>query len=411
MAQIYEHEQLWPEPCERYNKLSLVQWCKPTEKCPWGYYASFKIGAEWIDESEALVVTTKRDLEHIDFITMFMECFNSDLALDSLSRIYSINFDEKPIESPALRSVVSPLIVIHFLSVVRRIKTLKKGYIRRNENLTKVKGHIDIAKNERTNILNRRYERVYCKYDEFSVDTAENRLIKKALLFADRMIVRLDAQNCSYGRLKVLTAKCLALFEQVSSDVDIREVQQIKAHKLYSEYGEAVRLAKLILRHYDYSIRNISDKNNRVVPFVLDMSLLYEHYVYGLLYEAYRDKIIYQYKSLTGVPDFLYCSDAFRAILDTKYIPKYKADSELDTYVIRQLSGYARDLKILRRLGVDNVAKESSLPILPCVIIYPTEGCCVTNPFLNRSLRDMCESNYVEGLTQFHKINIPLPTI
>lgn len=27
---------------------------------PWGYYASYVIGAEWIDENEALVVTTKR---------------------------------------------------------------------------------------------------------------------------------------------------------------------------------------------------------------------------------------------------------------------------------------------------------------------------------------------------------------
>ena len=86
------------------------------------------------------------------------------------------------------------------------------------------------------------------------------------------------------------------------------------------------------------------------LPFVLDMSLLYEHYVYGLLYEAYNGKVTYQFSGATGYPDFLYSSNGFNAILDTKYIPKYE-NQPLDTYVIRQLSGYGRDLAILKRLG------------------------------------------------------------
>ena len=45
---------------------------KPMENSAWGYYASFKIGAEWIDKQEALVVTVKRGMEKIDFLRMFM---------------------------------------------------------------------------------------------------------------------------------------------------------------------------------------------------------------------------------------------------------------------------------------------------------------------------------------------------
>lgn len=111
-----------------------------------GYYASFKIGAEWIDKQEALVVTAKRGMEKIDFLRMFMTCFCSDLAVDSFSQIYSIDLEKPAIVAPALSSVVSPLIVFHFIGVVNRIKSLRKGYVQRQENLKKVKGHIKMLK-------------------------------------------------------------------------------------------------------------------------------------------------------------------------------------------------------------------------------------------------------------------------
>ena len=55
---------------------------------PWGYYASYVIGAEWIDENEALVVTTKRGMEEIDFLAMFMTC-SRQICQQMLSRKYT----------------------------------------------------------------------------------------------------------------------------------------------------------------------------------------------------------------------------------------------------------------------------------------------------------------------------------
>ena len=394
---------------ERFEKLSLVSWDKPVDGCSWGYYASYRIGAEWIDENEALVVTTKRGMENIDFLSMFMTCFSSNLEIDSFSEIYSIHAEQPPIEAPALRGVISPLIVLHFIGVVNRIKALKRGYVHRSENLKKVKGKINILKNERTNISLKRYDRIYCNYDEYSVDIPENRLIKKALLFSQRMVQRMGEQHHSYNSVRQMLAKSLSMFENVSNDVDIKSIRQIKGHKLFKEYAEAIRLAKLVLSHFDYSINKVSESDNKIVPFVLDMSLLYEHYVYGLLYEAYQNKITYQYSSLTGKPDFLYHSQGFKAILDTKYIPKYEKQ-KLDTDVIRQLSGYSRDLKILRYLGYEDVLEEAPLPNVPCVIIYPEEGGEINNPFLNISLKKLC-SKSVRGLALFYKIAISVPTL
>ena len=377
---IQEHEQLSIEQNDRYERLSLVRWDKPMDNSPWGYYASYMIGAEWIDDKEALVVTTKKGMEKIDFLTMFMTCFTSDLSVEAFSEIYNIDCEAPNIHAPSLKGVLSPLIVLHFLGVVSRIRSLKKGYVHYRENLKKVKGHIQVMKNERKNIAVKRFDRVFCDYDEYTANIPENRLIKKALLFSKQILMHIIEKHQSGTKAKIMLSRALAMFENVSEDVQTRDVRQIKGNKLFSEYNEAIRLAKLILQQYDYSISKVSMEEENISPFTLDMSLLYEHYVYGLLREAYGKRISYQYKGETGYPDFLYCSSGFRAILDTKYIPKYEA-ALLDNYVIRQLSGYSRDLPILKKLGYKDIDEESPVPNVPCIIIYPKDGDDVKNPF------------------------------
>lgn len=402
VIQLQEHEQLRVSKEEKYDRLKLVKWCKRKDNSPEAhYYASYKIGAEWIDEQESLIVTTKHKMERIDFVRMFMTCFTSDLSLASFSTIYKIYIDKPSIKAPALQSVVSPLLVLHFLGVVSRIKELKKGYVSRSENLKKVRGRISILKNERQNIAIRRYDRVFCEYDEYSADIPENRLIKKALLFSQRLLQGLNERSAAVAKLRL--NKSLALFREVSDKVEIKQVKRLRAHKLFTNYNEAIRLAKLILRLFDYNISKVGSHEGKVVPFWLDMSLLYEHYVYGLLHEAYRERITYQFKGETGYPDFLYKSKEYKAILDTKYIPKYEEKSP-DKDVVRQLSGYGRDLRILAHLEY----KEAS-PI-PCIIIYPKEGKRKNNPFLGNNLRMLCGESSKDFL-EFYKIEVSLPTI
>ena len=406
---IQEHERLDIEQNERFDNLTLVRWDKPMEYDSWGYYASYVIGAEWIDKKQALVVTTKRGMEEIDFLTIFMTCFSSNLSIESFSQIYNIDSEAPAIHAPSLKGVLSPLIVLHFLGIVNRLKSLKKGYVHYCENLKKVKGHIKVMKNERRNIATKRFDRVFCEYDEYTVDIPENRIIKKALLFSKQILKNIIQHHANGNKAKLMLSKALAMFENVSDNVQVREVTQIKGHKLFCEYNEAVRLAKLILQRYDYSISKTSDEDNSVAPFTLDMSLLYEHYVYGLLYEAYGDKISYQFQGKTGFPDFLYRSSNFKAILDTKYIPKYDY-SYLDTNVIRQLSGYSRDIPILQHLGYSDIYEESPVPNVPCIIIFPKEGNDVGNPFARRNLSELCTSP-VHKLSRFYKICVPLPVM
>lgn len=408
----HEHDSrpLAEQQSDRYEALTLVRWDKPLNASKWGYYPYYQIGAEWFSEGEeAVVVTTKERLENIDFLRLFSGCFFSDLSFDKFSEIYTLHPSQPTIEAKGLDSVVSLLVIVHFLAVVSRLKSLKRGYVEREENIKKVKGRINLMQNERKNILMRRFDRIYCNFAEYTEDIPENRIIKKALIFSQRYLRRLAQGKPQEGRLLGQLQHALSRFEKVSDQATLREITGVKSHKLFRDYAEALRLAKQVLRHFDFNITNTAVTSHRVIPFTIDMSLLYEHYVYGLLHQAYGSKILYQQPGVTGFPDFLYTGRDFPSILDAKYIPKYE-NSRISPENIRQLSGYTRDLNLLRKLGYKDIEETTPLVAVPCVIIYPREAAKALNPFFGNSLKSLCR--YAEkDLLQFYKICVPLPVV
>ena len=366
-----------------------------------GYYASYVIGAQWFDAAKTmpLVVTTKHGCDRIDFLKMFSVCFNSGIEAKEFSKIYAVDMDAPRIKAPELKSVLSPLIVAHFLSIVRDIvkRGLKKDYVQREENLKKVRGRIDISRNERMNILKKRYDKVFCRYQEYSEDTLENRLIKKALLFSQQVLL-VAGMSDSLLSLQHTIHECLSAFSNVSDQIEVWEVKAIKHHKIFREYDDAVKLAQMILHRYDYSITNITTAEEEYCPiFWIDMAMLYEHYVLGLLREAYGSKIHYQLHGYTGYPDFVCYSPML--VMDTKYIPRF-GSGNIDAYIARQLSGYCRDKRIFSTKPETNV---------PCVVIYPKEG-EPENPFKNKRLEDFLKEED-RCLWNFHRVAVPLPTL
>lgn len=366
-----------------------------------GYYASYVIGAQWFDKAKTLplVVTTKHGCDRIDFLKMFSVCFNSGIEAKDFSKIYEVDMEQPRIMAPELRSVLSPLIVAHYLSIVRDIakRGLKKDYIQREDNLKKVKGRIDIFRNERINIQKKRFDKVFCRYQEYSEDTVENRLLKKALVFSQQ-ILQVDGISESMFALQHTVHECLSAFANVGDQIEVSEVKMIKHHKLFREYDDAIKLAQMILHRYDYSITNITTAEEEYCPvFWIDMAMLYEHYVLGLLREAYGPKIHYQVRGRTGYPDFVCYSP--QVVLDTKYIPRFEHGG-IDTYIVRQLSGYSRDKWIFPTKPDANV---------PCAIIYPKEG-EAENPFKGKPLEDFLMTED-RSLWNFHRIAVPLPTL
>ena len=84
---------------------------------------------------------------------------------------------------------------------------------------------------------------------------------------------------------------------------------------------------------------------------------------------AAQRQIIYQANVTMGKPDFLYVDGERPLILDAKYKPRYGAGT-FEVEDIRQLAGYARDRKVLKKLGIQETEEQDSA-VVPCVIIYP----------------------------------------
>ena len=371
-----------------------------TDKGP-GYYTSYVIGAQWFDDEKPVVVPPKAGCSKIDFLQLFSRCLQAGFELEAFSEIYGIDMEQPRIKAPELQSVLSPLIVVHFLSVVRAIVQggLKKDYIQREENLKKVRGHISVLRHERTNILRKRPDKVFCRYQEYSVDIPENRLLKKALNFV-RQLLQTFPHSESRSSLEHTLNQCLSAFAHVSDEIEVWELKHLKHQKLFRTYSEAIRLAQIILRRYDYSLTNIQSSEEDCPVFWLDMPLLYEHYILGLLREAYEDQTLYQAKGNTGYPDFI-CLDP-RLVIDTKYIPRFKDKTKISSDIIRQLAGYARDRKLF---------KDPITEPIPCLVIYPEEG-AERNPFRDKPLRELLlEIEEEKSAWGFYRLAVPLPTL
>ena len=90
--------------------------------------------------------------------------------------------------------------------------------------------------------------------------------------------------------------------------------------------------------------------------------------------------------------------------MDTKYIPRFKDKdkTKISPYIIRQLSGYARD----RKLFEDPITKP-----IPCLVIYPEEG-SEGNPFRDKPLRKLLDEIEEEkSAWGFYRLAVPLPTL
>ena len=122
-------------------------------------------------------------------------------------------------------------------------------------------------------------------------------------------------------------------------------------------------------------------------------------------------KILYQANVTTGKPDFLYVDEERPLILDTKYKPRYDA-GRFDVEDIRQLAGYARDRKALKKLGIQE-AEEQSSAVVPCVIIYPeVRGGDVKFDGLRSPIDQVqLEVAPIGAFVGFYRMGFPLPVL
>ena len=198
-----------------------------------------------------------------------------------------------------------------------------------------LKGKLKISEQIRKNIVHK--ERFYICYQEFSIDRAENRLIKSTLEFL-------------YGRSKSsknqrLIREYLFIFDEISSSSDINaDFSRLKLNRQTKHYEQALLWSKIFLQNKSFSLYRGND-----VAFALlfDMNTLFESYVGNFIKKKLPGVILqHREKYLIEEPkrDFGLKPDIFlesKFIADTKWkIVKSRDDiSQADLY---QLYAYGK---------------------------------------------------------------------
>jgi len=364
---------------------------------------NFFIGIDWLVENRlAIYVSPKinEGLGEVDYVKMLFSALRHFEVSKFTDDLYEIKFDKPEIEIDQKDDLLTPLLIAIYLKVVASIvrKGLKSNYYDVISNLTgRIRGKILVSETLKSNIFKNRPTSTLCRFEEFGIDNMENRVLKMALRFSQRYLSRLPQQ---YKQLEHLMSFCLPFFESVSDMKYVRALNHAKQNVFFKEYDEGLRLATIILRRFGYNISEVSSKSQKikVPPFWINMPKLFELYVLAFLKDKYRNEISYQFQGTYGQPDFLLDSSEGKMVLDAKYKLKYQ-DAAYWADDIRQLSGYARDERVLEKLGF-----EAYDHIVDCIIIYPDQSA------LER-LDDDFLSNPITGFRKFYKTAVRLPTI
>jgi 5-methylcytosine-specific restriction enzyme subunit McrC len=146
-----------------------------------------------------------------------------------------------------------------------------KGYVARRDNLHTLRGKLHFADHIRLNVANG--SRVFCEYDEFTLDNPFNQLFK----FVSDQLLKITSMSDS--RKSLLRAR-----DQLSDVADVvvsyESVKNLVVPDRARELKVVLALAKMFLR---YLRSDLYGGHNSSVAVLIDMNELYENFCFNVL--------------------------------------------------------------------------------------------------------------------------------
>ncbi|QZT38195.1 McrC family protein [Halosquirtibacter xylanolyticus] len=368
---------------------------------------SYFIGVDWLyqERKEAIQVHPKINDEEgeVDYLGIIFNSLSFPDAHHAVEELFWVKWDETPIEISQKEDLLTPLLIVEYLSILREIvrKGLKKSYYRVEKNLhSRIKGKVQVGATIKRNIMRQRPLHTQCCYEAFGVNNMENRLLKKAFLFAQRYL----SQYIEMGQHKQLLSTIHYIspaLTDVSDDVSLHELKHQKSNKFFKEYERGLKLAHFILKRFGYNIQETTPSSIKVTtpPFWIDMSKVFELHVLNLLRATLKEDVKFQFQAGQLSIDYLIHTEGFQIVVDAKYKPRYREQSiHIDD--IRQVSGYARMEKLYRTFAIE----DSSL--IDCLIIYPDQE----NGLEHIALDDL-KKHELKSYRGIYKLGVKMPKI
>lgn len=372
---------------------------------------SYFVGLDWIakDELAVQVLPKMNDGFEVDYLRMLHEALSDTENFDHLQDLITIRFDQPSILIDQQHDWLSLFLITMFIHLLQKIvrKGLKRSFYLVEENLhNKVKGRISVGRTVKLQQMKGHVTDNVCQYQVYDVDTPENRVLKKALRFCMK---QLESYQKAFDTKVVMDRAryCLPYFERVSDDVSIKAIQSCKCNPVFKDYAQALEFAQLLLKRFGYNISSLGSVQVATPPFWIDMSKLFELYVFQRLREVFteRNEVRYHLKANYQELDYLLQPHSWAEpyVIDAKYKPRYK-DGSISKEDAREVAGYARLSKIYRLLGLN---EETALPI-KCLIVYPDQSQDEHFGFDNRSEPAF---ERIPEYVRIYRVGIKLPVI
>ena len=209
------------------------------------------------------------------------------------NKFFEIFYEEGTIRTSVETNGGELILIISFLKACQSIcrKQLKSQMQFEEANFNgNVRGAIRIDKHIKENVIKGREDRVYCRYPDFSVDTLENRILKRALLIAEKM---LNEKKVPLVELKGIVRFCKNSLKTVTNKTITKaDFGRVNTTGFNSYYKKPIELAKLIILHCGMNISS-SDVDNTekdIIPYLIKIETLFEYYVRAKFKEYFKIK-------------------------------------------------------------------------------------------------------------------------
>ena len=334
--------------------------------------SSYYMGVDWVKEGLPIQILPKIE-GRVDYMKMLTEALTEPENTNYLDGLLTVDFDAPIISIPSTEDMLSPFLVAQFILLLKNAarKGLRRSYYIVTENLkSKVKGRILTTRNISLNLSKGNKTDNYCQYQQYGLDSVENRLLKKALRVSSNILTQYRG-GLDVSMLKQTIARVGVYFREVSDEFDSAALDKhIGTDPVFRDYVKALAFAKLILRGNAYGLGRNAKGEQSTPPYWIDMSRLFELYLLRKLREEYsRDEIFYQRRIGGRIPDYLLKpKDGTPMVIDAKYKPKYHT-GPVEFADIGQVSAYSR------MKGVHTLLDVGMTESIPCLIIYAHPDC------------------------------------
>ncbi|QOP44470.1 restriction endonuclease [Sulfurimonas sediminis] len=247
---------------------------------------------------------------------------NLDIFIYMLMYVYDIKLENENIASckNEKHNILEVFIQLFARGLFKEFQAgIYKEYVTEKENLTTLRGKYLINENLKYNFVK---NKIYCEYDEFSMDNRLNQFF----LYAIKSLL-------SFAKNKKLLKQCELVLDEVQvKQFDINRLD-INFNRLNNRFKANFEFALLLLRQ----LIPLFEKDKKSFAFLFDMNILFERFV-GKMIKARELNTQLQsydvYKDLTLKPDII----VGNLIIDTKYkklnaLRDIKRDDKFQMYV------------------------------------------------------------------------------